>query len=357
MARGGGGGGHSGGGGSSHSSHSGGGGSLSGRGHSSGGSFGGGRPSGGGHHYSGGGGGRPYGGPPPRYGGHYGAPPPPPPPPHGGGGYYRRPARRSSGCSLGVVLVIFVILVIGFVVKSCGSVFGFASGVTRSTEKRDKLDSKYVNYSNTWYEDELGWFGKNNNTVINGLEDFYQSTGIQPYICLVSYDSVEDNASARDEYIEKKYSELFTDEGHMLFCYFACQNDKPDVMDGNWLYIVGKQTETVMDENAKQIFESYFKKYYDDTSLDVDELFADTFSDSGKAIMRGPIHMRYVVIIIVAIVAAVIIVAMLFKWWKARKAQKNKEQEDLERMLDKPLETFGTDKVVDELKDKYDDKK
>ena len=34
----------------------------------------------------------------------------------------------------------------------------------------------------------------------------------------------------------------------------------------------------------------------------------------------------------------------------------NKEQEDLERMLDKPLETFGTD-PVDELKNKYDDKK
>lgn len=253
-------------------------------------------------------------------------------------------------------MVAIIIIVIIFAVRSCGAVFGFTSGVTRSTEKRDKLDSKYVNYSNTWYEDELGWFGKNNNTVINGLEDFYQSTGIQPYICLVSYDSVEDNSSARDKYIEDKYSELFTDEGHMLFCYFACRNDKPDVMDGNWLYIVGKQTETVMDENAKQIFESYFRKYYDDTSLDVDELFADTFSDSGKAIMKGPIHMRYVVIIIVAIVAAVIIVAMLIKWWKARKAQKNKEQEDLERMLDKPLETFGTD-PVDELKDKYDDKK
>ena len=90
------------------------------------------------------------------------------------------------------------------------------------------------------------------------MEDFYKSTGIQPYLCLVSYDSVKDTDAARDEYIESKYTELFStskgiDEGHMLFCYFACQNDKPDVMDGNWLYIVGKQTETVMDENAKQI--------------------------------------------------------------------------------------------------------
>ena len=87
---------------------------------------------------------------------------------------------------------------------------------------------------------------------------------------------------------------------------------------------------------------------------DVDELFARTFSSAGKSIMKGPVHMRYVVIIIVAIIAVVIIVMLLFKWWKARTAQKNKEQEDLERMLDKPLETFGTD-PIDDLKDKYDD--
>lgn len=61
-------------------------------------------------------------------------------------------------------MVAIIIIVIIFAVRSCGAVFGFTSGVTRSTEKRDKLDSKYVNYSNTWYEDELGWFGKNNNT-------------------------------------------------------------------------------------------------------------------------------------------------------------------------------------------------
>ena len=70
--------------------------------------------------------------------------------------------------------------------------------------------------------------------------------------------------------------------------------------------------------------------------------------------MAGPIHMRYVVIIVVAIIAVVVVVALLFKWWKAKKAQKNKEAEDLEKILNTPLETFGN-KEVDDLKDKYEE--
>lgn len=347
MARGGGrsSGGHSGGGRSS--SHSGGGGSFGGRGFSSGRSS---RP------FNTGVRGR-YGAPPPRR--HYGAPPPPrggfygaPPPPRRR--YYRTPYRAGGGCS--AVFAFIIILVILIIVFPLTLLFrSISGGTTKSTVKRDKLDGKYVDYIDEWYDDQLGWLGTNNRTVIGGLEDFYKETGVQPYLCLVEYGTVEDSDTARDEYIENLYSELFTDEGHLLFCYFACENDRPEIMDGTWLYIVGKDTELVMDENAKDILESNFQYYYDDTSLDVDELFARTFSFAGESIMKGPVHMRYIVLIIVAIVAVVIIVALLIKWWKARTAQKNKEQEDLERMLDKPLETFGTDSV-DELKNKYDDK-
>jgi capsular polysaccharide biosynthesis protein len=53
--------------------------------------------------------------------------------------------------------------------------------------------------------------------------------------------------------------------------------------------------------------------------------------------------------------AAVIIVCIGFNWWKKRIAQKNKEQEDLERTLKTPLETFGTEGSIDELAKKYED--
>lgn len=330
MARGGGGGGHSGGGSHSDGGRSGGG----GRSHSSGGF--------GGSSYRG-------GGPGPHY---YGGPGYPPP---------RRPVRyrRNTGCGCGSVFsTIFVFIIIAVVLMSMlpsACAVSCAGSVTRSTEKREKIDRKYVDYMNEWYDDDLGWFGRHNNELIDGLETFYEETGIQPYIALVEYGKCEMTAEAEEAYAENLYEETFSDEGHLLFVYFACENDRQDLMDGDWYYICGYDTETVMDSEAKEILESYFRYFYDDTSLDVDELFANTFAKSGKEIMSGPIYMRTVVIVIVAIVAVVIIVIVLTKWWKARTKRKNKEQEDLEKMLSKPLETFGSD-PVDDLKNKYDNK-
>ena len=62
---------------------------------------------------------------------------------------------------------------------------------------------------------------------------------------------------------------------------------------------------------------------------------------------------KTIIIIIIVAVALIIVVNVLFKWWKKRTAQKNKEQEDLERTLNTPLQTFGTT-PMDDLKAKYD---
>ena len=265
------------------------------------------------------------------------------------------------------MFIIIVIIEVMFQTMMFRSLFGgcgatsctcASSSLVNSTEKREKLDSSLFSYNNDWYEDELHWIDRGS-TLINGMEYFYDKTGIQPYLCLVDYNEMfvsgsEWNWDVMEAYTNAKYDEIFGgDEGHLLFIYFACEDDSPGWMDGQWIYVCGRATETVMDENAKEIFESYFWYYYDDTSLDVDELFAKTFKSSAKEIMSGPISTRTVIIVVVAIVAAVVIIIILFKWWKARKAQKNKEQEDLERMLNTPLETFGS-KTVDDLKDKYD---
>lgn len=353
MARGGGGGGHSGGGGGFHSSggHSGGGGSFRSGGSSGGSSgFGGARG--------------PVGGGPRGPMGPMGPRMPMGPRPRR---YYGR--RGGSGCGAVIAWVVVVIVVFSFFRAASGMMFATTLGaascstglhsssttLTTSSEKREKMDSKYLDYSNDWYTDELGWLGRNNHTLIEGLETFYQKTGVQPYVYLAAYDGSDQYLDTDwcAEQAELYYSELFTDEGHFLWVYFACDNDSPDWMDGSFYYIIGKDAEIVLDEEAKEIFESRLQYYYDDTSLDVDEFLAQAFASSGKAIMSGPIHIRYVVIIIVAIVAVVVIIIIGFHWWKKKKQQKNKEQEDLERMLNTPLETFGNTET-DDLKKKYD---
>ena len=339
MARGGGGGGHSGrsfGGSHSGRSFSGGGGRSSSFGGGRSSSFGGGFSSGPSHHSS-------------YYGGSRSS-------------YYGRPTRRvyygsrgSSPCGCMFGFLIFAMIFIGGLFSALGGSLG--SNITKSNEKREKMDTSNTTYSNTWFVDELGWLGRGSK-LRDGLESFYKKTGVQPLVYLAEYK--EDYDINNDTYMfnkaEELYKELFgSDEGHLLFVYYACKDDYPSLMDGQVELICGKQTNIVMDENALDILESsYNYYYYGDTTISVEEMLAKTFTKAGKEIMKGPIRVRYVVIIIVSVVGAIVVISLLFKWWKARKAQKNKEAEDLERILSKPLETFGKSDV-DDLKDKYKD--
>lgn len=285
-----------------------------------------------------------------------------PGPPHGPG-YYGAPPRHhrsgttvggGCGCSTAFSVIVFVIILMvvlfnisGISCVSCGS-------VVKSTEKRDKLDSGYVEEVYPCYTDGIGWIGSNSSKLTNSMDSFYDKTGVQPYLVLVPYGEVELNADAEEAYLNALYESIFTDEGHFLVAYFACDGDSSYVMDGDFRYITGNSTRTVMDDEAMRIFESYLMKNYNNTDLSVEQLFANSFKESGKAIMRGPLHMRYVILIIAGMIAAVVIVVLLINWWKKRKAQKNKEAEDLEKILSTPLETFG-DKELDGLKDKYGD--
>ncbi len=244
---------------------------------------------------------------------------------------------------------------IGGLFSALGGSLG--SNITKSNEKREKMDTSNTTYSNTWFVDELGWLGRGSK-LRDGLESFYKKTGVQPLVYLAEYKEDYDfnNGTYMLNKAEELYKELFgSDEGHLLFVYYACKDDYPSLMDGQVELICGKQTTIVMDENAQDILESCYWSYYNgDASISVEEMLAKTFTKAGKEIMKGPIRIRYVVIIIVSVVGAIVVISLLFKWWKARKAQKNKEAEDLEKILSKPLETFGKSDV-DDLKDKYKD--
>ena len=308
---------------------------------------------------------------------------------YGPGPVHYRGSHSGGGCGLGLGIVILCIIVIAMLgscmeMISC-SMIGAASSCTRSgqviyasgcsscatgssygtgslttsTKTREKLDAKYVDELDTWYTDELGWFGgRNDTTLIEGMKTFYKKTGVQPYVYMAAYDAAyigadEAAAEARAEYAEELYSELFTDEGHFLWVYFACENDAPEIMDGYFQYIVGTSAESVLDEEALTMFEDRLYLYYDDVSLDVDELLSETFASSGKAIMGSPVTGRVVLIVIAGLAAVIILVIIFVNFWKARKKQKNKESEDLEKILSTPLETFGS-KEAEDLKKKYD---
>lgn len=329
-------------------------GGFSGGGRSSGGGFSGGGGRSSGPRNSFGGGPRRDHGPRPRGGGmfffggprYYGAPPP--------GG-----RRRRSGL-LSTIIIVLVMLCIVCCTMSAfiGSAnnydsYSYSSNVTENTTERTKLEG--VVSKTDWYQDDLGWI-RSPNKMITGLEDFYNQTGVQPYIAFIAYSddywngSTFDTTSA-DEYLEELYEEKFTDEGHFIFAYFACYNDS-EAMDGEFRYLAGYSADTIMDNEALNIFEGYFYTNYYDTSLSIEQMISNTFSSTADSIMSTPTNgwdFAKVAIIVVGIVAVVVVIYALFK----AKAKRDKEREEYTKeILDKPLDTFG-DEDLSDLEKKY----
>lgn len=270
-----------------------GGGSHGGGGHSGGRSFGG--RSGGG--FGGGSAGRGPGGP--GFGGPgFGGPPP-------GGPFFRGPRRRwggpifhggffgwggpgrrgGMGCFSLIVLFILVVGLFQFLPGTGSS--QNAPDVTVSRTERTAVTGTST-YGN-WYVDELG-FIDHDTDLTDGLKYFYSQTGIQPYVMLLKYDpsiwvNGEWNEDAAEQYLAQVYENTFSDNGHLIFAYFACENDTED-MDGTFYLYYGSAAYSIMDNEAETIFWSYFDMNYNNLDLSIAEFMGQTFRQTADNIMH-----------------------------------------------------------------------
>ena len=303
-------------------------GSHGGGGHSGGRSFGG-RGAGG---FGGGGAGGPgFGGPPPggphipRWGG----------PRRGWGGPifsggffgWGGPGRRGGGCSTVIILLIFVLIAF----SRLGPGGGSSSDSTKVAPSRTERTA--VTGTDTygeWYLDELG-FIRHDEDLTDGLKYFYSRTGIQPYVMLLEYDgSLWDNGrwneSAAEKYLAQVYKNTFTDNGHMILAYFACENDSED-MDGTFYIYYGSAAYSVMDAEAETIFWSYFDMNYNNLDLSIAEFIGTTFHETADNIMHiegGGNGSLIKAAAIFAVICVVVIIAGII----VAKRSGRKEQED-----------------------------
>ena len=282
----------------------------------------------------------------------------------GGMGGFHRPtvgmpvAMGGNGCGcggclgglLGIVLAALLIAVLTTGLSTCGGgtgAYGDTAYVTSgqaSSTVREKLPADAVNRTD-YYTDEDGDWIHDAGRLTRGLEEFFDKTGVQPYVYILpngtSTSTAELSAAA-----EELYPQLFNDEGHFLLVF--CD-------DGNGSYncgfVSGLQAQTVMDSEAVAILADYLDRYYSDYSISEEEVFSKTFEATGGRIMtvtRSPLP-------VVAVCAAVVVVAVLvFLTLKKRREQREREQQRVETILKTPLETFG-DQDVEDLADKYED--
>lgn len=286
-------------------------------------------------------------------------PPPPhmaPPPPRYG---YARPRRlfpRLAGIIL-VWVIIFIIAMAEAVSSRSGNSGTGSTGQQTITHEREKLDSG-VGYRNDCIIDELGWFDNISRTE-SQLQDFYDATGVQPYVYLVDYDTYKDEAQTDDEkyaWAEDYYDNNFTEENIFLYVYFAEENTDEDV--GYMCYINGYQVSTVMDSEAVEIFWNNLD-YYWYSNYSTDDVFIKTFNDTASTIM-AEVESKYdaqkartrLWIILVLVIAVIIILIISFKWWKKKAQRKKEEAEETERILNTPMQDLVNDNLKD-LENKY----
>ena len=176
------------------------------------------------------------------------------------------------------------------------------------------------------------------------MREFYRLTGVQPYLYLLPNGSVTSTVELT-AMAEELYSQLFTDEGHFLLVF--CDNGSGSYNCG---YTAGLQAKTVMDDEAVAILADYLDRYYNDYSISEEEIFSNTFAQTGERIMtvtKSPLP-------VIAVSAAVVVVAALvFITLKKRREQREREQKRAEEILKTPLEKFG-DQDVEDLAEKYE---
>ncbi len=280
-----------------------------------------------------------YGGP--HYHSHY----------YGGGSHYY--GSGSFGSIVGAIIVIILVVII-----FSSGIFSNSSNVPKNNTERTALSG--VVSKTDWYEDNIGWVSSKN-TLISGLEDFYKKTGVQPYVLFVPYSEQywngnNINVTKADEYLEKVYKEKFKDEGHFIFAYFQCRNDSKSEMDGEFRYLSGYSADTIMDNEAISILWGYFQKNYYNTSLSLEKMISNTFSETAKSIMSKPTNGWDFLVILIVVIVIVIVIIFIYKMIKNKHKREKEKQEYTEKILEKPLETFGKETIdTSELEKKYEE--
>lgn len=262
-----------------------------------------------------------------------------PPPPRRGYYGYRRNVYTSSSSGLGTLiacLIVFAVVIFSFFMIASDD-----SDVT-STINREKIENP-IPYDNNCIKDELGYV-ENTSKLSKNLKNFYNKTGIQPYIYLKSYDETLTSDSQKDNYAQNWYEQNIDNEDTFLFVYYEDQD--PNEI-GYMAYVNGKQVTSVMDGEAVDIFWNYIDRYWTDDSLSTVEVFTKTFNSTADTIMEKSTTSNDIIKIICIVVGIVIVIGGIIYILRMKfKRDKEKAKETVE-ILKTPLDKS------DELRDKY----
>ncbi|MEF9983933.1 MAG: TPM domain-containing protein [Oscillospiraceae bacterium] len=262
----------------------------------------------------------------------------------GGGGSYNGGSNNnssSSGTGTTIAIIVAIAILVFGIIIFCNTGSG---DIPKSTIKREPLPAGAV-HETGYLTDELNWLN-NKSTVEKSMKYFYKKTGVQPYLYIT--DTVNGTKSPTDSDAEKfateTYDKLFDDEAHLLIIFHESVPSEYSMWQ-----MGGKQAKTVIDDEAVDIlFSCIERNYYSD--LTDDELFSEAFEKSADRMMKVT---KSPLVIIITLVLVLAIISFGFFWWTKIKKQKNLEAEQVEEILNTPLDTFDDDEAAQRAK-KYE---
>lgn len=225
--------------------------------------------------------------------------------------------------------------------------------ITGSTVVREPLPEGSVNETG-YYTDKLNLL-LYESELLPGLENFYETTGVQPYVYLTGpTDGMWrlPNQTEKKAFAESKYQELFTDDAHLLLVVF--KDDRYYSEDRYW-YAAGQQAASVIDTEAGEILAGYLDRYYYDQSLTYEQYFSKVFDLTAKRIMSVT-ACPLLFIVLFVLLGALVAAAFVFLIIRHIKKKKREEAKRTEELLKTPLEKFSDrEEKAEMLTRNYDD--
>ncbi len=286
-----------------------------------------------------------------------GAPAPPPapgsssapiPPTPSGSSSGPVPFKSSTGTSW-VSRIVLIVAAIVLVVSVFGLVSNAVSGLTGSQIERTPLAAGAVTET-PYYEDLDGDWIYSPSKLESGLRQFYEKTGVQPYVLILPNGALTDQDQI-SQFAQEAYDQLFTDEAHLLLV-FCDQND------GTYLcgLAIGAQALSVMDTQALAVLERNLDANYLNFDITEEQIFSNTFAQTADDIMRSGdaagSPTGYVIAILLASIT--ICAVVIIERRKHKQQQEELQRQQILESLDQPLEKFS-DKEIEELASKYED--
>ncbi len=222
------------------------------------------------------------------------------------------------GCVLPFAFLLLVIVVVLILLGRVGVSIGPKIGeeqhkveITESTQERTPLETDGQALTE-YYTDEANLLVKDVE-LIQGMTDFYQQTGIKPYLYITDRLSYPQSETDMTVYTEL-YDSLFADQEHMLVVYFC--SAEPAI-----LCVVGTEArEAVFDHEAENIFYDYFTLYSGDEQLTIDEALGAVFSDTADRIMKKQHSTSLYAWILVGVILVIYTLVNIRKRSAAKKA-------------------------------------